>query len=238
MRASRTRPMSRLLASIAIASAIGLPSVPAFAAKAETASPFGLVHSASEGALKTRGSVQSPLKPGDRLQAGDIVSTASGSATLLLSDGKLKTAIKLRPETSVRVFRELTGFEAVLQRGGLLSDVHNPEKRAHALQIRTRTAVMGVRGTIFYTQELKGRPLFLCTCVGKVAVRAAGPKGAGPARKGPPDEVVFESKHHDRPVTIQAGDSALGGRIQPAPMGDEHSDPEAGELEALLAARG
>jgi hypothetical protein len=196
---------------------------------------IGHVHAADGGALRMRGNEQSPLQSGDTIQSGDVLSTDQGTVTVLLSDGKLKAAVRLKPGTSVRITHSAgKGFETELKRGIVFSDVHNPDKKRDAFQVRTSTAVMGVRGTIFLVKEIpataaqggSAQTTFLCPCVGKVAVTSASSKGA----KG---EQVLTGTHHDRPVTIQASGGAL--KLTDAPMGEDHSDTEAAELEKILS---
>lgn len=209
------------------------PSAPAKATTAP-APIIGHVHSADAGAMRLRDNLQSPLKAGDTIQSGDVVSTTEGTATLKLEDGAVKAAVRLKPATSARL--QLTpgkGFETLLKRGSVFSDVHNPQKRPNPYQVRTNTAVMGVRGTIFFVKEEAdsksvspgAHPTFLCACVGQVAVISGASK----------KEQLLTSKHHDRPVMLQAKTPGAIAEMTDAPMGSEHSDPEAAELENILA---
>jgi len=89
-------------------------------------------------------------------------------------------------------------------------------------QIRTPSAIVGIRGTGVYT-EVDPQQTYLCTCYGVVDVFAAN---------DPESRETIASKHHDKPRYILAGEPA-GRRIRPAPM-INHTDEELMILEAIV----
>jgi hypothetical protein len=109
-------------------------------------------------------------KHGQALLKGDWVKTGKGSAAILLmSDG---SRVKLNPETSLEIASAENGqTELSLQTGAVFSKVQKQGPRGRFV-IRTKTAVMGVRGTEFYTaygKESKGgADVWMCVHEGKV----------------------------------------------------------------------
>ncbi len=93
-------------------------------------------------------------------------------------------------------------------------------RRRH--QIRTRTAIMGVRGTGVYF-EADPEETYFCTCYGVVDMRAAS---------DPTSKATVAAEHHDEPKYIVANAPA-GRRIRPAPF-KNHTDEELMILEALV----
>ncbi len=93
-------------------------------------------------------------------------------------------------------------------------------RRRH--QIRTRTAVMGVRGTGVYF-EADPEETYFCTCYGVVDMRAAS---------DPTSKATVVAEHHDMPKYIVAN-APTGQRVRPAPFKD-HTDEELMILEALV----
>jgi hypothetical protein len=184
--------------------------------------PLGYVYSSSD-------ATASGLRKGTPVLLGTKIQTGGKSeATLVLSQGSVRTALLLKPGTSLQLKRLPggDGIEADLSNGGVLADVHNPKKVAHPFQIRTRTAVMGVRGTVFFVKAPRDhqQSVFVCTCAGEVAI--------APAQGGEP--VLVRSKHHDHPYEIRDGGSPIPSRLSPAPMGTDHADPDGAELERAL----
>jgi hypothetical protein len=86
--------------------------------------------------------------------------------------------------------------------------------RNQRMNIKTPTAILGIRGTGVYI-EADAELTYLCTCYGTVDVAASG----DPASR---DSVT--SSHHDRPLYITAG-AEPGNNIQPAGF-KEHTDQE------------
>ena len=220
----------------AATAALGVLTVAsAFLAPAENAWPkmaigpqIGRVVSVGEGATYELGRTHSKLVTGDPIYAGIRIDTGSAGAILLLHEGTIQAALKLKPETALTI-RAVAGggIQTDLEHGMILSDVHNPDKRPTPYIVRTRTAVMGVRGTVFFVKEEPGKDVFLCTCSGEVSVHTGRTTATAE---------TFKGTHHDHPVLIHEGDGSLASRTSPAPMGSDHTDAEGAELEKVLAA--
>jgi ferric-dicitrate binding protein FerR (iron transport regulator) len=194
--------------------------------------------STSGSAQVTRAGKTLAVHPGDTIQSDDTIEAASDT-TVLLERGDVRVAALLKAGSKATVVGSGETLELRLDHGGILSDVHNPSKRKQPFRILTRTAVMGVRGTVFFVKANEGQPDFLCTCAGVVEVKSRPVAGAeGVAEEGAVLEgVVFKSKHHDAPKTIAAGEGPLASRVQPAAMGADHRDEEAADLEKALERR-
>lgn len=105
--------------------------------------------------------------------------------------------------------------------GGLLS-VFGRRAEDERVEMSTRTATMGIRGTGFYT-EAEAERTYFCTCYGHTRIEIAG--------GGEAEEIV--SRHHDAPRYILAQpDPGSGKRIVPGPF-KNHTDLELMTLEAL-----
>src|SRR5437868_14898145 len=89
-------------------------------------------------------------------------------------------------------------------------------------QIRTPSAIVGIRGTGVYT-EADPEQTYLCTCYGVVDLVAAN---------DPQSREAIESKHHDKPRYISSTEPS-GKRIRPAPF-INHTDEELMILEAIV----
>lgn len=158
------------------------------------------------------------VQSGSALFAGDRIRTEKGSRAILkLADD---AAVLVKPDSEVVVLRNKDRtWTMELKRGAIYSHVHNPVKKKDLYRVKTRSAVMGVRGTTFYVESPVDGPCFICACHGTVAIRSLDGK----------EEVLIKSAHHDAPRRIQKGRSLLG-RLQPAEKGQDHSDAEAAEL--------
>ena len=161
-----------------------------------------------------------PLRSGDRLEMGD-----EGSAILLLTQNGVRVALKLAPGTRLKIQSAgEDGVEANLESGSAMASVRNVNKVPHAFRLRTRTAVIGIRGTVFFAKVAKdSNPDFFCPCSGEITV--TGLDG---------ESMEFSSKHHDKPVTFAQGKGPLHERMKAAPMGTEHTDGDAKELNAII----
>lgn len=119
-------------------------------------------------------------KKGRTLSKGDTLRTgAESAAILLMSDG---SRIKLNPNTELGIGSADKGStELALQSGAVFSKVAKQGAQGRFV-IRTKTAVMGVRGTEFYTsygkQSKDGADVWMCVHEGKVEVEANGVKDA------------------------------------------------------------
>jgi hypothetical protein len=120
------------------------------------------------------GEVQVEGKPaarGLKLAEGQTVRAGKASAALLALDDGSK--VKLNSETELRLDRLRGGTELELKAGAVFSQVEKqPAGKQAAFRIRTKTAVMGVRGTRFYTAA--GRDIWMCVNEGRVEVESQG----------------------------------------------------------------
>ncbi len=89
-------------------------------------------------------------------------------------------------------------------------------------QIRTPSAIVGIRGTGVYA-EADPQQTYLCTCYGVVDLVGVN---------DPESREVIESRHHDKPRYILGGEPT-GKRIRPAPF-INHTDEELMILEAIV----
>jgi hypothetical protein len=89
-------------------------------------------------------------------------------------------------------------------------------------QVRTSTAIIGVRGTGVYF-EADPEQTYFCTCYGVAEMRAAS---------DPTSTATVAAQHHDDPKYIVAGEP-VGRRIRKAPF-KNHTDEELMILEATV----
>lgn len=89
-------------------------------------------------------------------------------------------------------------------------------------QLRTPTAIVGIRGTGVYT-EVDPDQTYFCTCYGLVDLFGAN---------DPESKETIAAQHHDKPKYILAN-APRGQRIRPAPF-INHTDEELMIIEALV----
>lgn len=151
------------------------------------------------------------LAPGTRVRVGP-----KAGLTLRLGDD---VAVALRADTRARL--ELRGgkdWAVALEEGAVLSAAKNPRARPEHFSVRTKSVVMGVRGTAFYARERAGSPTYFCTCHGRIDVRGIDEKPIG----------IVEAKHHESPVNI------VDGKLEKVAMDSDHTDADVAALEKLL----
>lgn len=163
------------------------------------------------------------LRSGAEVLVGDRVGTEAGARMKLVLGRTIALLVKESSEFVIQAGKD-GDWSLKLEKGMVLSAVRNPRKKASPFEIRTRTAVMGVRGTVFFVKAEPGKPEFLCTCNGTVEVSAVDGKSAR----------AITCTHHDSPVWVGEGSGDIGARLKPAPMGHDHADPEGAELLELL----
>ncbi|MBS1963866.1 MAG: FecR domain-containing protein [Bdellovibrionales bacterium] len=165
-----------------------------------------------------KGDVEVPLKRGSELPPGSRVHVGpKAGLTLRLGDD---VVVVLRAESRVRL--ELRGgkdWAVALEEGALLSTVKNPRARPEHFSVRTKSAVMGVRGTTFYARDRAGSPTYFCTCHGRIDVRGIDEKPIG----------IVEAKHHDSPTEI------VDGKLVKVAMDADHTDADVAAIEKILA---
>ncbi|HVO37557.1 MAG TPA: FecR family protein [Spirochaetia bacterium] len=92
------------------------------------------------------GSGSRDASPGDKLSAGDVITT--GPVSLAVIDLSNATQAKLRENTSLAIEAIGNDTKVSLTRGGLFT--HVLKKLSGTLSVRADTTVAGVRGTEFY----------------------------------------------------------------------------------------
>ncbi|MCP5266156.1 MAG: FecR domain-containing protein [Burkholderiaceae bacterium] len=125
---------------------------------ARSASPAAEVLAAQgDSRLLRPGSIKSPIRPGTRVISGDVLKTGpDGSIQLRFADG---AAISLGASTEFRVEeyrfepkRQRAFFELVRGFARTVSGMIG-KKRHEDFRLKTATAVMGIRGTDFATEQ-------------------------------------------------------------------------------------
>jgi hypothetical protein len=108
-----------------------------------------------------------PLAEGDRIAPGERVRVLEGVALLKTSDGSV---LKLLPKTEIEI-GDPESPGARLHTGAVFTRVPQGKSGRIKFRIRTRAAVMGVRGTEFYTSYGKSeKEVWMCVNEGEVSV--------------------------------------------------------------------
>lgn len=159
---------------------------------------------------------QGRVEKGVRRRQGDV--RISGERIVTGSDGELvfvvgRDAFLVRRDSEVSVVRN--GLRVV---AGAVLSVFAPKQPK---QIRTSTAVIGIRGTGVYVEAEPSRT-YVCTCYG---VAVLEPVGDPSARE------TVRTQHHEQPRYIMAGGAPQ--MVMPAPV-INHTDAELVLLESLV----
>ena len=172
--------------------------------------------------LGLRGTQSSPLSKGSVVYGNErIVTKADSTAILLLGND---AAILVKPDSDLNLDQDkMKDWRLDLKTGGVLSTVRSYPKRPDYFRIKSKNAVMGVRGTVFFVEAKPKEPLYVCTCKGTVSIK-------DPASNS---EFVAVSKHHDQPKTIRDGSGDIKSRLL-AEIQKDHADSEADRLVKLL----
>ncbi len=201
---------------------------------------FGTGSAASNLALaQILGSPPSKLPPGKSIyrisgdvtvngQKANLETRIGGGSTIQTGrDSELvyavgESAYIARPNTQIVV--ETSAAEASIVTGlrllaGKLLSVF-PSRRP--VQLQTKTASIGIRGTGVYLESDPDQTYF-CTCYGVADVSALD---------DPTSKETVAAKHHDRPLYIVAGEPA-GRKIRNAPF-INHTDQELMLIETLV----
>ncbi len=136
--------------------------------------PVARLRSGGEVKVGQEAAEQKARAAGDVLYAQDVVSTGAGYAELELADGSV---LRVAPESELRL--GVVGLNAQGQRqvqlevlrGTVEADVARADPGS-VFELRTRTAVAGVRGTAFRTSAEDGETSRLETLEGRVALGA------------------------------------------------------------------
>ena len=171
-----------------------------------------------QGIRDMRGEVKingSPVEQGFTVSPGDTVTTGKGGMVIFVHE---QSVYRIGGNTRFTLTTENDGggTKSILKiaRGKVLSVFRGGRK-----QVRTPTAVIGVRGSGIYAEAEPERTYF-CTCYGISEISA---RGGG-------ERETVKAKHHDQPRFIHAPGS--GKRIVKAPMLN-HTDKDLIFIESL-----
>lgn len=152
----------------------------------------------------------SPARPGAEPRTGDIIRTGSDGELLFVLG---RDAYLVRRDTELALLAD--GFRAVT--GAVLAVFAQGARR----QIRTGTAVIGIRGTAVYIEAEPSRT-YVCTCYGEAVLEP---------RADPSARETVRTRYHEQPrYILAAGAPAM---VVQAPV-INHSDAELVLLEGLL----
>lgn len=157
--------------------------------------------------------------PETRIGPGDTVKTAPGSEIIFAVGGH---ALLVRGASHVSLQADAAGESGVLRGLRVLTGALLSVSRDSRMQVRTRSAFVGIRGTGFYLEAEPDRTYF-CTCYGVTEVAAAS---------DPASRETITATHHDRPVYVLA-DARDGDGIRPAPF-INHTDQELALIESIV----
>ena len=171
------------------------------------------------------GKTKTEIQSGYHLHPNEFLFTGPESQVLVLLGAK-DAALLVKQNSKFQIYQTAQGEWWVdLTQGALLVQFKQQEKRGKQLQIKTRSATLGIRGpSVFVKQgsgQDAGKGLFVCTCEGILSLDS---------------KVLILGKHHNAPKWILEGTQALGKRLKNAEKGSEHSDAEIQILEKLLKA--
>lgn len=209
-RPSRRRWLSKALLGFGVIARIALPS----SARAVTSRATGVV--------SLRGSVRINGKPaaaGMSVRIGDEIVTAPGAELTVVVD---QDAMLMRANSRVRLVPEASGGTYLLRvfTGAVLA-VFQP---GVPKQLRTPTAVIGIRGTAAYVAAARDRT-YVCICYGAAHLSAVD---------DPQAAETVTTQHHDEPRYIYR--RGMPTMMEVAPVVN-HSDEELAMLEALVRRR-
>lgn len=159
------------------------------------------------------------LKIGSELFNEDILKTGPDSK-LHIFIGNRDGALLLKSNSLLQIVHSsIQDWMIDLKEGSLLSHFRHIKPLPRRFQIKTPTAVIGVRGTTLFMKQDSGpgseKTLFLCTCHGIVAID---------------DKVIISGKNHDSPKLISPGTLPLLTRLKATDRGKDHTDAEGADL--------
>lgn len=165
------------------------------------------------GIYRVRGEVSlngAPAREGAQARPGDSIRTgADGEIVFVIG----RDALLVRRDSDVSLFAD--GFRAVT--GAVLSVfARGPRK-----QIRTETAVIGIRGTAVYIEAEPSRT-YVCTCYGEAVLEP---------RADPSASETVRTRHHEQPRYILAAGAPQ--MVMQAPV-INHTDAELILLEGIV----
>jgi len=175
-----------------------------------------LAQGRERGIYRVRGEVEvngQPAREGATVGAGDAIrSGADGEIVFVVG----RDAMLVRRNSNVSLLAD--GFRAVT--GAVLSVFAAGARR----EIRTETAVIGIRGTGVYIEAEAART-YVCTCFGETILEPVG---------DPASREIVRTRHHEQPRYIMAAGSPQ--MLMQAPV-INHSDAELILLEGIVGRR-
>lgn len=190
-----------------------------------TMAPFQVASIEGEAWAKApEAAARKSLAPGDLLDDGTTVFTGPKSRLKLILPGDI--ALEVQPDSEFKLVRKTADspdWGAHLRKGGILSVVRNPAKRPSHFYVRTRSAAMGVRGTMFYVRSHEKEYDFFCDCMGSVTLQ----------RPGDAKPQILNSRHHDVPKVVMIENGLIQeAHTVGAPL--DHTDEDLQALKTLL----
>lgn len=182
-----------------------------------------------DGQLVTAGPPERVLKAGDALAAGEALLLRKGKFALVtLDDG---TLIKLKPGTEFTLGREATA-SVDLHKGGLFAKIQKAKSKSAGSKffVRTPSAIMGVRGTEFFTSTAEDKKVWMCVHEGQVEVsKTQGNKNTVLVQAG--EGIVVEPQAKIAPPKTYEWTRELNWNMDPQ-AGDveDHSKTDYGNL--------
>jgi len=189
--------------------------------KAPAIKSIGTVSDVSGNAWIIRNSKKIPAQAGEPVFDGEDIITEDGAQVKLVLTKK-EAAFLVKKESHLNIRKTSPDSWWIdLDHGMLLSYVKpSPSSSLKSrFQVKTRNAVMGVRGTIFFIKAEPNKDVFLCTCSGMVSID---------------NKAIIIGKHHDSPKLIKAGPQPLAKRLLATEKGEDHTDAEAAALAKLI----
>jgi hypothetical protein len=170
-----------------------------------------------QGAVQVDGknaNVDSQISPGSTIETGrdgELVYVQGSNAYVQRANSRVVLEKSEKPESTLS-----QGLRIVT--GALLSVF----ARGTPMQIKTKTATVGIRGTGVYL-ETDPEQTYFCTCYGVADVSA---------NEDPQSRDTVVAKHHDKPLYILSG-AQSGRSIRRAPF-INHTDQELMLVETLV----
>ena len=166
-----------------------------------------------KGIYRVRGDVRvngEPAKEGAQVRAGDSIETGADGEMVFVVN---RDAMLVRRNSNVSLLAD--GLRAVT--GAVLSVFASGQRK----QIRTETAVIGIRGTAVYVEAERERS-YVCTCYGEASLEPLG---------DPASRETVRTSHHEQPRYVMA--TGAPQMITRAPVLN-HTDAELILLESLV----